>query len=186
MENLPKLSGDSVTFQRKGSPAVSISLAALSDMREFVSRSMEIEYGGILVGHSAGRDIQVVEASDAGPNAEQSATHFLRDTHYCREFLARSYQETGADYVGEWHSHVVGPHHLSPGDINTLVGILVDPDYDFASFAIVLVIVCEKDLELLVYLAETAKKRHRRRICVTELYRGEFPGPGSGSPDPPP
>ena len=48
--------------------------------------------------------------------------------------------------------------HLSAGDLNTLVGILVDPDYDFGSFAIVLVIVGEKDLELLVYVAETAER----------------------------
>ena len=113
----------------------------------------------------------------------QSATHFLRDTGYCREFLARSFQEVGADYVGEWHSHVVSLRHLSAGDLNTLVGILVDPDYDFVSFAIALVIVGEKDLELLVYVAETVREERKRRIIISELYRGKFPEPSLGAPD---
>ncbi len=184
MGNSPKSSPKSISFQRKGSSIVSISFSALSEMRDFASRSQEIECGGILVGHNKGRDIQVVAASDAGPNAKQSATHFLRDTGYCREFLARSYQEAGADYVGEWHSHVVSLRHLSAGDLNTLVGILVDPDYDFGSFAIVLVIVGEKDLELLVYVAETAREERRRRIVISELYRGKFPEPSPGAPEP--
>jgi integrative and conjugative element protein (TIGR02256 family) len=184
MENLPKSSPNSINFRRNDSPTVSISFSALSEMKEFASRSMKVECGGILVGNNARRDIQVLAASDAGPNAEQSATHFLRDTGYCRDFLTRAYQETGADYVGEWHSHVVSLRQLSAGDLNTLVGILVDPDYDFVSFAIVLVIVGEKDLELLVYVAENTREERRRRIVISELFRGEFPEPSlGGTPD---
>lgn len=144
-------------------------------MRNLASRSIGIECGGILVGHNVGRDIQIVAVSDGGPNAEQSATHFLRDTSYCREFLARSYQKSGADYVGEWHSHVVSLCGLSVGDLNTLVGILVDPDYDFVTFAVVLIVASDDSLELLVYVAETASGEYRRRIVVSELYRGKFP-----------
>jgi integrative and conjugative element protein (TIGR02256 family) len=184
MENSLKFSLNSINFQREGSSIVSITFSALSEMRDLARSSQDIECGGILVGHNVGRDIEVVAASGAGPNAKQSAAHFLRDTGYCREFLARRYQESGADYVGEWHSHVVGLHHLSAGDLNTLVGILVDPDYDFVSFAVVLVIVGGKDLELLVYVAETAKELYRRRIVISELYRGKFPEPTSGAPDP--
>ena len=79
---------------------------------------------------------------------------------------------------------MVSLRHLSAGDLNTLVGILVDPDYDFGSFAIVLVIVGEKDLELLVYVAETAREERRRRIVISELYRGKFPEPSPGAPEP--
>jgi proteasome lid subunit RPN8/RPN11 len=131
MENSLKFSLNSINFQREGSSIVSITFSALSEMRDLARSSQDIECGGILVGHNVGRDIEVVAASGAGPNAKQSAAHFLRDTGYCREFLARRYQESGADYVGEWHSHVVGLHHLSAGDLNTLVGILVDPDYSY-------------------------------------------------------
>jgi hypothetical protein len=50
-----------------------------------------------------------------------------------------------------------------------------------------LVIGGEKDLELLVYGAETAGEKFRRRIVASELYRGKFPesswgAPGTGSP----
>jgi integrative and conjugative element protein (TIGR02256 family) len=191
MENSPKSSPNSISFQRKGSSRVSISLSALSEMRDFSRRSKTTESGGILVGFNKGKDIEVVTASDAGPNAKQSSTHFLRDTGYCREFLARCYQESSADYVGEWHSHVVDLHHLSGGDLRTLAGIFVDPDYDFVSFAVALVVVGEKDLELLVYVAETAREERRRRIVISELYRGKFPepslcGPDPGGPDPMP
>jgi integrative and conjugative element protein (TIGR02256 family) len=153
-------------------------------MAVFARHSQGIECGGILVGHNNGRDIEIVAASDAGPNAQQSATHFVRDTGYCREFLAHCYQASGADYVGEWHSHVVDLHHLSGGDLSTLIGIFVDPDYDFVSFAVVVVIVGDKGLELLVCVAETAGEEHRRRIVISELYRGKFPEPSLCGPNP--
>jgi integrative and conjugative element protein (TIGR02256 family) len=183
MKNSLKSSPTSVSFQREGSAVISITFSALSAMRDFARRSRDVECGGILVGHNKGRDIEVVAASDPGPRAKQSAAHFLRDTEYCREFLARSYRDAGADYVGEWHSHVVNLRQLSAGDLTTLAGIFIDPDYDFVSFAIVLVVVEEADLELLVYVAEISRKRFRRRIAVTELYRGRFPEPASGVSD---
>lgn len=184
MKDSLESSPHSISFQREGSPIVSISFSALSAMQRYAGRSRDIECGGILVGYNKGKDIEVAAASGAGPNAMQSAAYFLRDTGYCREFLARSYQEAGADYVGEWHSHVVSLRHLSAGDLNTLVGILIDPDYDFVSFAVLLVIVGKEDLELLVYVAEAGKEERRRRITVSELYRGKFPEPGSETPKP--
>jgi integrative and conjugative element protein (TIGR02256 family) len=112
------------------------------------------ETGGILVGFNVGRDIQIVDASDSGPNAQRSPAHFVRDTSYCRRFLATSFEQSGADYVGEWHSHVAAPRRLSLGDLGTLAGIFVDPDYDFVSFAVILVVVSRRRAELVVYVTE--------------------------------
>lgn len=46
------------------------------------------------------------------------------------------------------------------------------------------VIVGETDRELLVYVAETAREEHRRRIVISELYRGKFPEPAQEAPNP--
>lgn len=175
MENSPTSSHNSITFQRKGSPSITISRSALRRIRELSENSDNVETGGILVGHELERNIEIVQASDAGPNADSSSSHFLRDTAHCRDFLARCYNDTGADYLGEWHSHVVALRRLSPGDLNTLIGILIDPDYDFVTFAVLLVVVGKKKVELLVYAAEHVTNEARREIRVSELYRGNFP-----------
>jgi integrative and conjugative element protein (TIGR02256 family) len=182
MEHSPKSLLNSIVFQHESAPTITVSNLALRRMKKLAESSKSSETGGILVGHNLGRDIQITEASDPGPNANCSSTHFLRDTVHCREFLDRCYKISGADYVGEWHSHVVSLRHLSRGDINTLVGILIDPDYDFVAFAVVLVVLRKGKSELLVYVAERLTDASHKRIAVTELYRGKFPE-GSGNDD---
>jgi integrative and conjugative element protein (TIGR02256 family) len=177
MENIQKFSSASVAFRLDESPTITISFAALAQIKESAYTSRRVETGGILVGFDAGRDIQIVAASDAGPGAKRTQTHFLRDTVYCREFLSRWYRESGADYVGEWHSHVVNLRQLSGGDLGTLAGILVDPDYDFVTFAAVLVVVGKEEPELFVYSVEPSRESYGSRIVVTNLHRGKFPEP---------
>jgi integrative and conjugative element protein (TIGR02256 family) len=163
-------------FKRKGSPVVSIPAPTLCRIRELAVVSRHVETGGILVGRNDGKDIEVTGASDAGPNATQTATHFLRDTPHCEDFLATAFQTDGSDYIGEWHTHVVSLHKLSLGDLGTLAGILFDSDYDFMSFATVLVLVNDKEVQLQVYVAEKASSGNaRKEIIVTQLYRGKFP-----------
>jgi integrative and conjugative element protein (TIGR02256 family) len=166
-----------ITFRTEGAAAVTVSVSVLEKIKALSTKSAEIETGGIVVGYNVGRDIQVTDVSDPGPNAKRSATHFLRDTEHCRNFLARSYDETGADYVGEWHSHVIGLRRLSRGDIGTLVRILIDPDYDFASFAVMLALVENDKSQLIVYVAERGRHVYPQleTIKIVELYRGEFP-----------
>jgi hypothetical protein len=170
-------SQDSILFKSDihDSPSVSIALQALNSIKMLAAESPRIETGGILVGHNVGKDIHISGASDPGPNAERSAGHCLRDTEYCRQFLSKSFAETQADYVGEWHSHVVKLKRLSNGDLNTLRGIFSDPDYDFPSFAIILVLVIEGYLTLNVYVAERVLIKRYFKLRLTELYRGEFP-----------
>lgn len=166
-------SQDSTKFQIEGAPSVIVSASVLRRIKELAIASSESETGGILLGHDIGKDIEITEASDAGPNAQASRTHFLRDTAYCREFLQRKYKETGADYVGEWHSHVVPLKSLSSGDLGTLVGILIDRDYNFQSFAVLLVTISKRKAELSVYVADHDLDRSCMRII--ELHRGKFP-----------
>lgn len=162
-------------FQRDSSPTVEIHPDALEHIRNLAGASIEHETGGILVGFNSGLHINIVLASDAGPNAQRSAAHFLRDTDHCRRFLAEQYAKNGADYVGEWHSHVMSLRRLSSGDLQTLAGLFVDPDYDFLTFAIVLVVLDKGAVELHVYIAERGNDKRRVSLCITELYRGPFP-----------
>ena len=179
MQLPPKSSPSSARFQSKASPIISISPSALTQIRDLSLASREVESGGILVGNNIGRDIHIISASGPGPNAQQSGSHFLRDTNYCREFLSRSYVESGADYVGEWHSHVIDLRQLSGGDLGTLAGIFIDPDYEFLTFAMVLVVEGAGEPELHVYSAERLEgTSRRRRIAITELYSGIFPDGG--------
>lgn len=164
----------SITFQHRKSSVLQVEFSALEKIRSLSSASFESETGGILVGFNRGHDILVTDASDAGPNARRSATHFLRDTQHCRQFLRQSFECTGADYVGEWHTHIVPLDRLSFGDLGTVARIFVDPDYDFESFAVMLPLVRRNSIELSAYVAERVPGR-ARSIVLTEVYRGAFP-----------
>ena len=64
---------------------------------------------------------------------------------------------------------------LSSGDLQTLAGLFVDPDYDFLSFAIVLVVLDKGEPELHVFVAERGGDKRLVRLQITQLYRGPFP-----------
>jgi integrative and conjugative element protein (TIGR02256 family) len=109
--------------------------------REVASFSRNLETGGILIGQTDSTGlIRVTHASGPGPNAVHQPSYFLRDTEYCAKILRDCYDETGSDYVGEWHSHVGRLNHPSAGDLLTLSGIMSDPDYDFDVFAMVIAV----------------------------------------------
>ena len=176
--DFPQSSSDSVRFQVDSSPIVEVSSAALSRIDALAQASKEHETGGILVGFNVGRNITILEASDAGPKAQHSPIRFQRDTEYCRQFLAQSFAQNRSDYVGEWHSHVAAPGRLSLGDLGTVARIFIDPDYDFVSFVLLLAVVRKRDSQLLVYVAERDKAQCNR-LQITLLHRGRFPEKGS-------
>jgi integrative and conjugative element protein (TIGR02256 family) len=131
------------------------------------------ETGGVLIGFHEGKDIRVVKASDAGPNAQRSACGFLRDTAYCQGMLDREHSLSGADYVGEWHTHVIDLPHPSEGDLLTLASIILDPDYNFPSFSMLLVVKRPRGTEIQGYMvtAEGASSQHSsaRKVQVARV-----------------
>jgi integrative and conjugative element protein (TIGR02256 family) len=133
-------------------------------------KSPTIETGGILIGHHIGSNIAVTRATDAGPNAHASETRFVRDTEYCQQILNQEFATSGADYIGEWHSHVVDIHGPSHGDLETLGGIMLDPDYDFPTFAMVLAIVQKgRFVDTLAYMVEGEAKKARKKVSVRQV-----------------
>lgn len=123
-------------------PGLAISSAARAVIeREVMTFSLSLETGGILIGHSEPSGlVRVTFASGPGPKAVHLPTYFLRDTQYCANILREHYAQSGADYVGEWHSHVGRMPRPSGGDLMTLNGIMSDPDYDFNVFAMIIVV----------------------------------------------
>lgn len=109
-------------------------------MVEQARRHAPNETGGILVGRRAGDVIDVITASDAGPNAVSQPSRFERDGPHCQSFLEAAARETpGVDYVGEWHSHPGSS--ASPSGRDTASFWEIADDTDYLTTAPVLIIV---------------------------------------------
>lgn len=97
---------------------VLISAAAVASIRaEIESRSDGRETGGILLGQMD--PLRVITAGGPGPGAVRTKSFFLRDLQYSQELAAREAAYSGAQWVGEWHTHPTGPPHPSSTDLQT-------------------------------------------------------------------
>jgi integrative and conjugative element protein (TIGR02256 family) len=113
-----------------------VHIAAFLD--EEAARIPKVETGGILIGFQLDSAFRVTRATGPGPKAVQTAGEFRRDTKYCSAILEEEFRNSGADYIGEWHTHIIPLKHLSVGDIVTSAGIVLDPDYQFKNFLVLL------------------------------------------------
>jgi integrative and conjugative element protein (TIGR02256 family) len=79
------------------------------------------ETGGILLGRGPDADgvVRVEIAGEPGPRAERRPDFFLRDLEHARGLAARAWQETGAVWIGEWHTHPMGGARPSATDLGT-------------------------------------------------------------------
>ena len=127
-------------------------------MEDAAAASPTKETGGIFIGTHQGVDILISKATDAGPNAKRSECGFLRDTAYCQSVLDAEYSVSGADYVGEWHTHVVQLPQPSTGDLATLAGIILDPDYRLPSFSMGLGVVSKESIDFLFYMVTIERR----------------------------
>ena len=89
------------------------------------------ETGGILLGHDLGRFFVVTIAGGPGPQARRRADCFLRDLGYARWLGDIAYDRDGSVWIGEWHTHPVGPPHPSPTDMATYDRLLSDRELGF-------------------------------------------------------
>lgn len=82
------------------------------------------ETGGILFGYWIRRfdEAVVSEVIGPGPNAQHRADSFRPDADYQERELELFYEEYGRlhTYLGDWHTHPVGPASLSKLDRGTL------------------------------------------------------------------
>jgi hypothetical protein len=136
-------------------PTLIISEDAYEQIIEATKSSPDTETGGILIGYDKKlMDVFVMCATMPGPKAYKSSGKFMRDTEYCKSILEDYYDRYKADYVGEWHSHVVPIKGLSSGDIFTISLIMQDPDYNFNAFAIIVSVLQNNEVQLYGYISE--------------------------------
>ena len=103
---------------RPSSMTVSISPAALASIRaEIAETPPHLETGGILLGTLS--PLHVVVAGDAGPGAVRTPTFFLRDLEYTQKLASVEAAVSGAQWIGEWHTHPTGPPYPSHTDLTT-------------------------------------------------------------------
>lgn len=97
---------------------ITISPDALSTIREEIAETPpHLETGGILLGTHDPMYIAV--AGNAGPGAVRTPTFFLRDLEYAQKLARDESELSGAEWIGEWHTHPTGPPHPSPTDLST-------------------------------------------------------------------
>jgi len=154
-------------------PRLTVAAEVMSFIERTATESPTAETGGILMGFHEGRNIRILRATDAGPGAKRSSCGFLRDTKYCQEILNDEFAKSGADYVGEWHTHVIDLPRPSQGDLTTLAGIVIDPEYSFPSFAMMLAIVHEGATRILAYMVvaseDLVRSPNKRLVTVVEV-----------------
>lgn len=99
---------------------VTITPAALASIKRIASSAPAgIETGGILLGHERFTRLDITIAGDPGPNAIHSPTFFQRDREHAQGLADLAYDEKGAAWLGEWHTHPIGPLIPSPRDLLT-------------------------------------------------------------------
>lgn len=84
-----------------------------------------LEVGGVLTGYWNGDSAVITELVGPGERAVHKPETFLPDHDHHKKEIARIYnRSSGRDtYLGDWHSHPIGPDKLSPLDKRTLRSI---------------------------------------------------------------
>ena len=90
------------------------------------------ETGGILMGYWVSRDeVVLTHATGPGPHACRKRRSLEMDGDYCQGQLEIVYASSAGalTFLGDWHTHPVGPLHPSQRDRSTLRDIGADPNY---------------------------------------------------------
>lgn len=103
------------------------------------------EIGGILIGvkDTTGNFI-ITDVSISNEAKEFRFASFTRGTYIAQRLLKKHYKNKTGFYLGEWHSHPSFALYPSGKDIDTMEGIISDPDYN-VSFAILTIVKLNND-----------------------------------------
>jgi integrative and conjugative element protein (TIGR02256 family) len=94
-----------------------------------------LETGGILLGHQhADGHLTVTVAGDPGRRAERRRRSFRRDHDHAQALAGAAYAHDRRVWVGDWHTHPLGPEHPSPVDLRSYGDVLSDQDLGFEMF----------------------------------------------------
>ncbi len=100
-------------------------------MGELARRAKGNEVCGIFVGYfKDDGTVEVVAASDVGPNAKGTPDGCWRDVEYVQKWIdGKLAQDANLRYVGEWHSHPSSDTRPSHTDVESLMGIAASENY---------------------------------------------------------
>jgi integrative and conjugative element protein (TIGR02256 family) len=99
-----------------------------------------LETGGALFGFESAGVIAVSAAVGPGANAIHEPRFFLRDLDHTRVAAAQIFESTGAQWIGEWHTHPNGQLEPSETDLTTYVRHLLDPELGLSAFVSIVVL----------------------------------------------
>lgn len=120
---------------------VRVADSALQRIGELAGESADgLETGGILLGFDTPDGVLISVAGNAGPDALREDCRFIRDTAHAQVLADAVFDETGAVWVGEWHTHPVSGPVPSQLDLRSYATILVDPALAFSRFLSMIVV----------------------------------------------
>lgn len=112
---------------------VSITRGALDSIEAVIATSdTTSETGGALFGNE--HTLYIASAAEPGPDAIHQPRYFLRDLEYTQRAADRAYAMDRSQWIGEWHTHPLGPPNPSELDLNTYASHLMDPELRFERF----------------------------------------------------
>ena len=98
-----------------------------------------IETGGVLLGTDLAGVVKVLHAGGPGPAAVQTRTSLLRDTRHSQSLADDAWALDGSQWIGEWHTHPLGPSTPSDLDLRSYAAHLLDPSLGFDRFYAIIV-----------------------------------------------
>lgn len=119
---------------------VLITKEALAAIHQHVrAGGVELETGGILLGHERSTGLHVSVAGGPGPRAVRTPTSFNRDLDHAEELAEEAWQKQRAVWLGEWHTHVHVPPVPSETDLSSYLQHLDDDDLGFDRFISIII-----------------------------------------------
>lgn len=139
------------------------------------------ETGGILLGHQhTDGQLTVNQAAGPGPRAEQTPSSFRRDPAHAGEISARAYARNHSVWLGDWHTHPIGPPYPSNLDLASYAGLVADPTSGFEAFLSIIVIPTSPDPLLWAWTVTAT----RADVVGLWVARNPPPGPRPDGPSP--
>jgi integrative and conjugative element protein (TIGR02256 family) len=97
------------------------------------------ETGGILAGFESSEALRVAVAGGPGPKAVRRPDLFIRDLEEADRLLQQAYDESGAVWIGDWHTHTLASGWPSSTDRASYQRLLADRELDFRIFLALIV-----------------------------------------------
>lgn len=90
------------------------------------------ETGGHLFGYESDEGIVVALALDVGPKTRHHRTRLVPDQGHLQALIEQIFEKSGSrlSYVGDWHSHPLGPARPSGTDVGAAAKMASDEGVD--------------------------------------------------------